>query len=75
MLRLVRILCVVPLLAAVLVLRAEDAAASAAPVPSGSPLPPELQAELDALQRAAWHPSASARARANTRSRSKPASS
>src|SRR5688572_31056561 len=44
-------------------LRAADSAAGAtSAITPAPPLPPELQAELDALARATWHPSAAARA-------------
>ena len=47
-------------------LRAESASSNSIPAAvapaATSELPPELQAELDALQRSSWHPSATARA-------------
>ena len=57
--RLIRILCAaLGMATAALYAQTPAPAASTA---SGA-LPPDLQAELDALQRATWHPSASARA-------------
>src|SRR5688572_7463002 len=65
MLRLFRFLCGAQLAwIAPASLGAENSAppSPAASAPAETPLPPELQAELDALARASWHPSAAARA-------------
>jgi hypothetical protein len=67
MLRLLRLItgAQVLLITALHLCRAGDSSSGVAasnPTAASTPLPAELQAELDALARATWHPSASARA-------------
>jgi hypothetical protein len=67
MLRVLRLFLFVGVVFPAAITRAQPAVATAPSDPSSTALPPELQAELDALQRGAWFPSASVRASAGWR--------